>query len=59
MPVNVRPVTVKGQQQLLVTIDGGISFTIRPDTAWMLAFELRWNLMTIGDTPPDDPTDGY
>lgn len=59
MAVNVRPVTVKGQQQLLVTLPDGVSFTIAPETAWQLSFELRWNLMTIGDTPPDDPTDGY
>ncbi len=59
MPVNVRQVTVKGQQQLLVTLPDGISFTIAPNTAWELAFELRWNLMVISDTPPDDPTDGY
>ena len=54
MPVNVRWVTVNGQQQLLVTTDGGQVITIHPDTAWELITELRWCLMANVPGKPDN-----
>ena len=59
MTVNVRWVTVKGQQLLSVHLPPDRFITLDPNTAWELITELRWNLLVNSDPPPDDRTDGY
>ncbi len=54
MPVNVRWVTVNGQQQLLATVPGNQTITVPPDVAWELIGELRWCLMANVPGKPDD-----
>lgn len=55
MPVNARWVTVKGKQQLSITLPNHQHVTIDRATAWHLLLFLRYALRT---DPPSTPDNG-